>query len=65
MFALVVQLTGIMLYGYCLGVIAATLTNAASFRSVVVNKLINSGFMYMYVIAHAPGLHGMCVCVCL
>ena len=33
-FALVVQLTGIMLYGYCLGVIAATLTNAASFRSV-------------------------------
>ena len=32
-FSLVVQLTGIMLYGYCLGVIAATLTNAASFRS--------------------------------
>lgn len=31
-FALVIQLTGIMLYGYCLGVIAATLTNAASFR---------------------------------
>ena len=31
-FALVVQLIGIMLYGYCLGIIAATLTNAASFR---------------------------------
>lgn len=31
-FTLVVQLIGIMLYGYCLGVIAATLTNTASFR---------------------------------
>ena len=31
-FALVVQLVGIMLCGYCQGVIAATLTNVASFR---------------------------------
>ena len=41
MFALVVQLTGIMLYGYCLGAIAATLTNAASFRSVIVWTLFS------------------------
>jgi len=31
-FALTVQLVGIMLCGHCLGVIAATLTNVASFR---------------------------------
>lgn len=30
--ALIIQLTGVMLYGYCLGAIAATLTNVASPR---------------------------------
>ncbi len=28
--SLVVQLIGVMLYGYCLGVIAATITNTSS-----------------------------------
>ena len=49
-FALVVQLIGIILYGYCLGVIAATLTNAASFRSVL------SACVCLFVC--------VCVCVC-
>ena len=30
--ALVIQLVGVMLYGYCLGAIAATLANVASSR---------------------------------
>ena len=56
-FALVVQLTGIMLYGYCLGVIAATLTNAASFRSV---------FSYALNEVDPPIIRCpiLCVCVC-
>lgn len=32
--SLVVQLIGVMLYGYCLGAIAATITNTASSRYI-------------------------------
>lgn len=56
-FALVVQLIGIMLYGYCLGVIAATLTNTASFRYCIYTPLHINKTASAWYVCDVSGYH--------
>lgn len=43
-FALVIQLMGVMLYGYCLGAIAASLTNVVGSRYKIEHSTVGGNY---------------------